>query len=111
METEYEVELFNKHFEVFDSMEDNCEVYVTLKSGSKYVATVFTVKGIEKVMQTYRETGECAEGSYFWCSDLLILSIINESCIKKAVASLMHDGEFDSVFTVCDTVGDDGDGY
>ena len=50
-------------------------------------------------MKDYRKTGECANGSYFWTSDMLIVQKLTEQTICKTVENLLADGEFESVFS------------
>ena len=50
-------------------------------------------------MKDYRKTGECANGSYFWTSDMLIVQELTEQTICEIVDNLLADGEFKSVFS------------
>jgi hypothetical protein len=52
---------------------DAVDVEVRLADGSRWSATVFTLAAIESVMSKNARTGESLGGSYFWCSDLLIV--------------------------------------
>ena len=50
-------------------------------------------------MKDYKETGECANGSYFWTSDMLIVQKLTEQTICEIVENLLAEGEFTSVFS------------
>ncbi len=50
-------------------------------------------------MKDYKKTGECANGSYFWTSDMLIVQRLTEQTICEIVENLLAEGEFASVFS------------
>ncbi|WP_240805262.1 hypothetical protein [Streptomyces sp. A1547] len=51
----------------------NLDLFVDLKDGSRWSATVFTVAEVERLMQTWAGSGEALGGRYSWCSDGLIV--------------------------------------
>ena len=53
--------------------DDNVDVEVVFKNGKRYVATMFTLDNIHKLMDRYKESGECAYGLYFCGSDMILL--------------------------------------
>ena len=77
----------------------NVDVHVTFPNGESFSAVFFTLQNIDTLMKDYRKTGECANGSYFWTSDMLIVQKLTEQAICKAVENLLADGEFESVFS------------
>jgi len=50
---------------VIDPTDDNVDVLVFTEDGSRYSATFFTLKNIETLMNKWRKSGECGNGSYF----------------------------------------------
>ncbi len=56
-----------------DPVNDNVDVWVYTKDGSRYSATFFTLKNIEMLMDRWRDSGECAGGKYFWCVDAIVV--------------------------------------
>lgn len=81
-----------------DPDNDNVDVHVTFPNGESFSAVFFTLQNIETLMKDYRKTGECANGSYFWTSDMLIVQKLTEQTICEIVENLLADGEFKSVF-------------
>ena len=98
----FEVELFNKHYKSFDPILDFCDAYVYVgKERKRYVATLLTIDGIKKVMDEKIGRGDSG-ADWFWCCDMLILRRIDEEHLTKAVAGLLEEGCFESVFDMCD---------
>ena len=77
----------------------NVDVHVTFPNGESFSAVFFTLQNIATLMKDYRKTGECANGSYFWTSDMLIVQELTEQTICEIVENLLADGEFKSVFS------------
>ena len=82
-----------------DPDNDNVDVHVTFPNGESFSAVFFTLQNIETLMKDYRKTGECANGLYFWTSDMLIVQKLTEQAICETVDNLLADGEFESVFS------------
>ena len=78
---------------------DNVDVHITFPNGESFSAVFFTLQNIETLMKDYRKTGECANGLYFWTSDMLIVQKLTEQAICETVDNLLADGEFESVFS------------
>ena len=55
-----------------DPNNDNVDVEVTFPNGESFSAVFFTLQNIETLMKRYKKTGECADGLYFWVSDMVI---------------------------------------
>lgn len=77
----------------------NVDVHVTFPSDESFSAVFFTLQNIETLMKDYEKTGECANGLYFWTSDMLIVQKLTEQAICETVDNLLADGEFESVFS------------
>ena len=82
-----------------DTINANVDVHVNFPNGESFSAVFFTLQNIETLMKDYRETGECANGSYFWTSDMLIVQKLTEQTICEIVENLLAEGEFASVFS------------
>lgn len=82
-----------------DTINANVDVHVTFPNGESFSAVFFTLQNIETLMKDYKETGECANGSYFWTSDMLIVQKLTEQTICEIVENLLTEGEFESVFS------------
>ena len=83
--------------EIVDINNDNADIEVTI-SDNKYVATFFTLKNISTLFESYRNTGECLAGSYFWSSNMIIVKDLNEETIQSVISQLVESDEFEDVF-------------
>ncbi len=82
-----------------DTLTDNVDVEVAFDDGSRYMATFFTVQNVQKLMESYEQTGECMKGFYFWASDMILVRRLSRENIAKVVADLISKGEFDKAFS------------
>ncbi len=82
-----------------DPVNANVDVHVTFPNGESFSAVFFTPQNIETLMKGYEETGECANGLYFWTSDMLIVQKLTEQTICEIIENLLAEGEFASVFS------------
>jgi hypothetical protein len=82
-----------------DPLDDNVDVEVAFDDGSRFVATFFTLQNIEKILDRYKQTGECMKGFYFWCSDMIIVRSLSRESITKVVGDLIEKGEFEEALT------------
>ncbi|WP_395361953.1 hypothetical protein ACHGLA_19955 [Streptomyces sp. YH02] len=76
----------------------NVDVFVTLKDGSRWTATVFTVAEVERLMKLWAETDEALGGRYFWVSDGLIVRDPGIDNMTDVIAGLIENGEFSEIF-------------
>ena len=82
-----------------DPGNDNVDVQVTFPNGDSFVATFFTLQNIDSLMKHYQKTGECAAGSYFWASNMIVVQKLTEQMICEAIDNLLAEEEFESVFS------------
>ncbi|MFE2165415.1 hypothetical protein ACFXB3_10120 [Streptomyces sp. NPDC059447] len=76
----------------------NVDVYVDLKDGSQWTATVFTVAEVERLMEVWAGSGEALGGRYFWVSDGLIVRDPGIENMTHVIAGLIETDEFCSFF-------------
>ncbi|MFF8574067.1 hypothetical protein ACF07F_15615 [Streptomyces sp. NPDC015237] len=76
----------------------NVDVFVTLKDGSRWTATVFTVAEVERLMKLWAGTDEALGGRYFWVSDGLIVKDPGIENLTAVIAGLIENGEFSEIF-------------
>ena len=84
---------------LLDPNNDNVDVQVTFPNGESFSAVFFTPQNIETLMKHYKKTGECANGLYFWASDMIIVQELTEHTICKTINNLLAEEEFASVFS------------
>lgn len=84
-----------------DLRNDNIDVLVRFGNGQCFAATFFTVVNIQTIMQRYSQSGECLNGMYFWCSNMVVVQNLENSTIASTISSLIASGEFESIFEVC----------
>ena len=82
-----------------DPDNDNVDVQVTFPNGESFSAVFFTLQNIDTLMKDYKKTGECANGLYFWTSNMMIVQKLTEQTICEIVENLLAEGEFESVFS------------
>ena len=82
-----------------DSDNDNVDVQVTFPNGDSFSAVFFTLQNIETLMKHYQKTGECADGSYFWASNMIIVQKLTEQTICETIDNLLAEKEFESIFS------------
>ncbi|MFC8583669.1 hypothetical protein ACFUGD_03700 [Streptomyces sp. NPDC057217] len=76
----------------------NIDVFVTLKDGSRWTATVFTVAEVERLMKLWAGTDEALGGRYFWVPDGLIVRDSGIDNMTGVIAGLIENGEFSEIF-------------
>ncbi|MFQ6144596.1 hypothetical protein ACLMNJ_16195 [Streptomyces seoulensis] len=99
----YRVSMENFQASFLPSGEDldevcNVDVFVTLKYGSCWTATVFTVVEVERLMRLWAGTDEARGGRYFWVSDGLIVGDPGIDSMTGVIAGLIENGEFSEIF-------------
>ncbi|MFI7117381.1 hypothetical protein [Amycolatopsis sp. NPDC049868] len=87
---------FDVHYIIGDREDpeqaENIDVEVRLPDGSRWSATMFTVAEVERLMEQWAQTGECGGGSYFGCSDGVIVREPGVSFMTEVLIGL-HDDE------------------
>ncbi|MGI5284450.1 hypothetical protein ACQEVF_14050 [Nonomuraea polychroma] len=54
-----------------------------------------TLGVVSKIMDRWRDTGECLSGRYFWCSDLVVIREPGFDSMIAAVQDMIAIGEID----------------
>jgi hypothetical protein len=79
------------------------DVFVDLKDGSRWSATVFTVAEVERLMETWAGSDEALGGRYFWVSDGLIVRDPGIDNMTLVIAGLIETDEFSGIFQRLDS--------
>jgi hypothetical protein len=87
----FKFEIFNEDKMLIDI--DNVDVKIILENGDTFFLTFFTIANIQVLLKRYNETGECAFGTYFWASNMVIVNSLNIENIKKTIEQLIKDNE------------------
>ena len=82
-----------------DPDNDNVDVQVTFPNGESFSTVFFTLQNIDTLMKKYKKTGECADGSYFWTSNMIIVQELTEQTLCETIDNLLAEEEFESVFS------------
>jgi len=77
----------------------NVDVFVRFRDGREYVATFFTLENLRVLMEGYRKTGENANGSYVWSTQMIVVEALAMDIVDRAVRDLLSSGDFEVAFT------------
>ena len=102
MQPDYVIEIL-QGCEPLDPVTDNVDVEVRFPDGRRYSATYFTLENIALLMERYRATGECKDGLYLWCVDMVVIRRLTREQIASVVEDLIATGEFESAFSRLET--------
>lgn len=83
----------------------NVDAFVDLSDGSSWALTIFTVDEVGRLLARWKETGEVANGSYFWAVDQLIVPEPGVSAMTAAIRELVRSGEITSAGIRCEGHG------
>ncbi|XCM29123.1 hypothetical protein ABXI76_06740 [Streptomyces parvus] len=71
---------------------EDADAQLLLPDGSRWSATFMTLGAIETVMIRWRETGEYGSGSFFACSDLVIIPEGGVAAMVDAFHTILAEG-------------------
>ncbi|MBQ0896041.1 hypothetical protein KBX37_23590 [Micromonospora sp. U56] len=80
----------------------NVDAFVDLPDGSTWALTIFTVDEVGRLLARWKETGEEANGSYFWAVDQLIVPVPGVSAMTAAIRELVHTGDITRAGVRCE---------
>jgi hypothetical protein len=80
----------------------NVDAFVDLPDGSSWTLTIFTVDEVRRLLARWKQTGEVANGSYFWAVDQLIVPEPGISAMTMAIRELVRSGEITTVGIRCE---------
>ena len=78
------------------------DVFVDLPDGSTWALTIFTVDEVGRRLARWKETGEVANGSYFWAVDQLIVPEPGLTAMTAAIRELVRGGDIARAGIRCD---------
>jgi len=74
----------------------NVDVLVDLPDRSSWALTIVTVDEIRRLLALWRETGEVANGSYFWGIDTVVVPEPGITAMIAAIRELVRSGDITS---------------
>lgn len=87
---------------IWDPIDDNIDVVITLSGGDRYKATFFTIANIGTLFAQNKRTGECAKGLYLWASDMLLVETLDDETLRIAIDDLIKSGELEAACSLLD---------
>lgn len=84
--------------QIWNPADDNLDVEVTFVDGSRFGATFFTLRNVERLFERNRVTGECGGGRYLWASNMILVQELTTEVIGKTVQNLLDSEEFFTAF-------------
>lgn len=75
----------------------NLDLILTLEDGSRWSATVLTLEEIASIWRRWEVTGECFNGRYFNCPDLLLVKEAGIDSICEVLENVLATGGPDGV--------------
>lgn len=83
----------------FDPHHDAAQVVLTTQRGVEYSAQFITRSYINDLFEKNKKTGECAGGTYFRMSDMIVVERITEDIVKRTIDDLIRNFELDESFS------------
>src|SRR5690349_2772062 len=71
----------------------NVDAIVDLPDGSSWTLTIFTLDEVNRLLRTWRESGEHAHGSHFWVVDQLIVPQPGIAAMVTAIRELVRSND------------------
>ena len=81
---------------------ENVDVEVVLDDGSRWSATLITLAEIEHIMNRLKEAGECFDGAYFQCADLVIVERGGVKAATDLLSQFVVTGQIREAFVRLD---------
>ena len=98
----YEFRLNWTSSEPFHPRNETVEVRLTAKDGQEYSAN-FTAHGfIDYMFVKNKNTGECAEGTYFCMPNMILVEEISKENVRKTIDDLINNFEIETYFKKID---------
>jgi hypothetical protein len=76
----------------------NVDVEFVDGEGRRWAATFFTLDGLETLFQKNAVTGECARGTYFWATSMIVVRRLSVDVIAETMRDLQTSDEFGGAF-------------
>ncbi|WSD65420.1 hypothetical protein OIE69_18945 [Actinacidiphila glaucinigra] len=74
----------------------NVDMWLTFPDGNRWSGTIFTLDEVQRLMDRWKDTGECLDGTYFYCWDELIVRHAGISSMVRVIDDLVVTGDYES---------------
>ncbi|WP_369273652.1 hypothetical protein AB5J55_30220 [Streptomyces sp. R11] len=74
----------------------NVDMWVTFADGQRWSGTVFTLDEARRLMDRWKDTGECLDGRYFNCWDNLMVRDAGIPAMVEVIDHLVVTGDYTS---------------
>lgn len=78
---------------------DSIDAVITLPDHSRWSATFISISEIQRIMGHWRTTGECADGAYFYCTDLVIIRDVGIPSMVRFLERMIAVGDHVNALT------------
>ncbi|WP_436534869.1 hypothetical protein [Actinoplanes sp. HUAS TT8] len=75
----------------------NVDAFVDLPDGSSWTLTILTADEVGRLLIRWKDSGEAANGSYFWVADQLIVPAPGLPAMTAAIRELVRTGDITDV--------------
>ncbi len=81
---------------------DNIDIEVSLPDGRRFAATLFTLQNLSALLDKYKASGECANGTFVWAVEMIVLRDLTCSSIEATIQDLVFTGQIGSAMLPID---------
>ena len=97
---EFEIAILAGEGLSIDKMDDNVDVEIRYKDGRLFTASFFTIQNIKSLFEKNKMTGECGNGLYFFCYDMILVEELTVENVVKTIEELRKEGVLESAFKI-----------
>ncbi|MFJ2732476.1 MULTISPECIES: hypothetical protein [unclassified Streptomyces] len=89
----YEIRFVPGAGEGLDEVRD-VDMWVIFADGNRWSGTVMTLDQVRRMMESWKGSGECLDGSYFYCWDGLIVRDPGIPAMVRVIDYLVATGDY-----------------
>jgi len=82
----------------WDELDSNTDVIVNFPDASKWIASFFTYKNMNTLVEKNIKSGECLQGKYYWSSDMIFIQKCSRDLIEEVIDYLIEENMFSTLF-------------
>lgn len=81
---------------------DNIDIEAHLGDGRRFAATLFTIQNLAHLLAKFKESGECASGTFVWAVETIVMRDLSNESIRATVKELVSTGEIETAMLALD---------